>query len=147
MSGKKRFSLDFDGLEELAKKLESLNGNLKSTAERALQESQKHVTPKIKKAMRKDNLPAKGKYSSGDTEKSIIENDTVNWNGTVASIDIGFDMDKSGLKSVYLMHGTPRMNPVTGLKASIYGSASKKEVEALQNEVFQEEIKKLMEGK
>lgn len=147
MSGKKRFSLDFDGMEELAKKLESLNGNLKSTTERALQESQKHVIPKIKKAMRKDNLPAKGKYSSGDTEKSIIENNTVNWNGTVASIDIGFDMDKSGLKSVYLMHGTPRMNPVAGLKASIYGSATKKEVEAIQSEVFQKEIKKLMEGK
>lgn len=144
---KKRFSLEFDGMEKLVKKLESLNGNLKSTAERALQESQKHVTPKIKKAMRKDNLPAKGKYSSGDTEKSIIENDTVNWNGTVASIDIGFDMDKSGLKSVYLIHGTPKMNPVKGLKASIYGSASKKEVEAIQNEVFQEEIKRMMEGK
>lgn len=144
---KKRFSLEFDGMEKLAKKLESLNGNLKLTAEKALQESQKIVTPKIKKAMQKENLPAKGKYSSGDTEKSIIENDTVSWNGTVASIDIGFDMDKSGLKSIYLMHGTPRMNPVKGLKASIYGSATKKEVETIQAEVFQNEIKRLMEGK
>lgn len=144
---KKRFSLEFDGMEELAKKLEFLNGNLQSTAEKALQESQKHLIPKIKKAMQKKNLPAKGKYSSGDTEKSIIENDTVNWNGTVASIDVGFDMDKSGLKSVYLMHGTPRMNPVKGLKASIYGSASKKEVEAIQAEIFQKEIKRVMEGK
>ena len=127
-------------------KLDKLGGNqlMKKGVEEALIESKKHVTPLIEKSMTK--LPAGGKYSTGDTKKSIDDDLSVEWNGMTGSIKIGFDFSKSGLKSIYLMYGTPRMKPVSGLKSAIYGAKTKKEIAEIQEQVLSDVIKKVMEG-
>lgn len=143
---KNKIKLQFGGFEEYAARLDELGGDIAEATEKALEQSQKHVAKKLNAIVKKNKYPAKGKYSTGDTEKSIINNSKVTWEGTKASVKVGFDFKISGLNTIFLMYGTPRMKPMAGLKNAIYGSATKKEIKAIQEEVFGEAIKKKMGG-
>ena len=141
-----RIGLQFDGWEDYMAKLDELGGSqaMKKGVEEALIESKKHANPLIEKAMGK--LPAKGKYSTGNTKDSIDKEMKVEWSGMTGEIKIGFDFSKSGPKSIFLMYGTPRMKPVTGLKSAIYGAKTQKEIAEIQENVLSNHIKKVMEG-
>ena len=141
-----KIGLQFDGWENYMSKLDELGGTqaMKKGVEEALVESKKHVNPLIEKAMAK--LPAGGKYSSGNTKESIDKDNKVEWSGMTGTIKVGFDFSKSGVTSVFLMYGTPRMKPVSGLKGAIYGSKSQKEIAEIQEKVLSDRIKKVMEG-
>ena len=141
-----KIGLQFDGWENYISKLDELGGTqaMKKGVEEALIESKKHVTPLIENAMAK--LPAGGKYSSGNTKESIDKDNKVEWSGMTGTIKVGFDFSKSGVTSVFLMYGTPRMKPVSGLKGAIYGSKSQKEIAEIQEKVLSDRIKKVMEG-
>ena len=141
-----RIGLQFNGWEEYIAKLDELGGTqaMKKGVEEALIESKKHVNPLIEKAMGK--LPAGGKYSHGGTKKSIDTDNKVAWVGMTGEIKVGFDFSKSGLKSIFLMYGTPKMKPVSGLKGAIYGAKTQKEVAEIQERVLSDYIKKVMEG-
>lgn len=141
-----KIGLQFDGWENYMSKLDELGGTqvMKKGVEEALIESKKHVTPLIENAMTK--LPAGGKYSSGNTKESIDKDNKVEWSGMTGTIKVGFDFSKSGVTSVFLMYGTPRMKPVSGLKGAIYGSKSQKEIAEIQEKVLSDRIKKVMEG-
>ena len=144
-----KIGLQFDGWEDYLAKLDELGGSnaMKKGVEEALIESKKHVNPLIDKAMVKSNLPAKGKYSDEEgTRKSIDDDMSVEWEGMTGSIKVGFDFSKSGMKSIFLMYGTPNHDPVTGLKSAIYGAKTKKEVAEIQEKVLSNHIKKVMEG-
>lgn len=145
MARKNRIGLTFEGFEELALKLDGLQGDLKKVTEDSLKASHKVVTEKLKKAIRKNNLPQKGKYSTGLTEKNLRTEAEVEWEGTIARVKVGFNLERS-LTSIFLMYGSPRYNPVPGMKAAIYGKVSIKEREELQKEIFDKAIKKAMEG-
>lgn len=141
-----KIGLKFEGWEEYMAKLDELGGThtMKKAVNEALVESKKHVDPLIEKAIVK--LPAGGKYSTGETKKSIDKEMDVTWNGFTGEIKIGFDFSKSGLKSIFLMYGTPKMKPVSGLKAAIYGSKTQKEIAEIQEKILSDHIKKVMEG-
>jgi len=141
-----KIGLQFNGWEEYMSKLDELGGTqtMKKGVEEALIESKKHVNPLIENSMGK--LPAKGKYSHGGTKKSIDTDSNVEWAGMTGSIKVGFDFSKSGLKSIFLMYGTPKMKPVSGLKAAIYGAKTQKEIAEIQEKVLSDVIKRVMEG-
>ena len=143
-----KIGLKFDGWEETIAKLDALSGgkNTAAAVENALIESKEYVNKQIEKTMLSTNLPAQGKYSFGGTKESLDKDMTVEWNGLTGIANVGFDFDKSGLKSIFLMHGTPRMQPVKGLKNAIYGAKTQKEVAKIQAEIINEHIKKVMEG-
>ena len=143
---RKKIGLQFNGWEDYIAKLDELGGTkaMKKGVEEALIESKKHVNPLIEKSMGK--LPAGGRYSTGDTKKSIDNENKVEWSGMTGEIKIGFDFSKSGLKSIFLMYGTPKMKPITGLKSAIYGTKTQKEIAEIQEKVLSEAIKKVMEG-
>ena len=142
MATKNSIGLEFEGLEELTEQLEKLNGELPKVAEKALVESKKIVTVELVKATTKKNLPAKGKYSTGKTRHSIDTSREVEWQGTTASIPIGFDIDKSGLTSIFLMNGTPKMKPSAKIKNALFGSKIRKKVAETQREIFEKAIEK-----
>lgn len=153
MARKNKIGLQFDGWEAYMAKLDQLGGMsaMKTATEKALTESKKHINPLIEKCVAKNKLPAKGRYSFGDTKESIDKEMRTEWEGFTGSIKVGFDFSKSGLKSIFLMygtkvHGTPRMKPVTGLKNAIYGSKTQKEIAEIQEKVVSEFIKDFMEG-
>ena len=120
-----KIGLKVKGFEEYMAKLDEIGGSkaMRRGVEEALKESKKYVNPLIEQAMTKGNLPAKGKYSDNeDTKKSIDKNMDVDWQGGTGAIKVGFDFSESGLKSIFLMYGTPRMKPVTGLDPVLVGS-------------------------
>jgi hypothetical protein len=81
-------------------------------------------------AMAAINLPAQGKYSTGDTMRSIVE-PAVTWSGTVAETPVGFDFSKPGAGG-FLISGTPRMQPNPKLE-EIY--TRKRYMNALQQDM------------
>ena len=141
-----RIGLQVKGFDEYMKRLDELGGSnaMKKGVEKALIESKEYVNPLIEAAMTK--LPAGGKYSTGDTKQSIDKDMSIDWQGSTASIKIGFDLKKSGLTSIFLMFGTPKMPPVKGLKSAIYGAKTRKKLAELQGEALNEVIKSIMEG-
>lgn len=120
--------------------LDKIGGSdaMKRGVEGALKSSKEFVNTQITKAMAKSNLPAHGEYSRlGEPTKNSIDRDmTVQWNGLEAEIKVGFDFKKSGLTSIFLMYGTPRMSPANGLEDAIYGRKTQKQIAKLQEEAL-----------
>ena len=135
----KKMRLEFSGFEEMAERLDKLGGDLKKTTEKALEATHEHITPKVKEAFRKHDI----KYSH-DTMKSLKKDSEVEWNGSVASVGVGFKISSGGLPSIFLMYGTPKIQPDKKLYDSVYGNKTKKEVKALQEKIFAEEIAKYL---
>ena len=146
MAKKNRVGLQFSGFRELAEKLDELEGDLKKTTENALRGSKAIVSSGLKEAARESNYPAHGKYSRGGTPESIDVSNDVEWSGTLGEIHVGFDFKKSGLKSIFLMYGTPRMKKVQEMYDAVYGNKTKAQIRKIQKETFQQAIKKKMEG-
>ncbi len=145
---RKRFGLQFNGWEEMLAKLDEIGGSdaMPNAVEEALVASKEYVNVKIEKAIRTQNLPKHGAFETGITKQSIDREMRVEWQGKTAVIKVGFDFKKSGLTSIMLMYGTPKMNPVKGLKSAIYGAATKKEVGKIQMEALENEIARVMGG-
>lgn len=139
MARKNRIGLQFSGFDEMIAKLDELQGDLKKTTEKALQASHKHVTPKLHADMKKH-------HRTGNTEETIVDDAPVIWEGTTASVRVGFLVSLGGLASIFLMYGTPRTKPDKKLYNDIYGPKTKKEIAEIQREIFANEIKKKMEG-
>lgn len=127
-------------------KLDEVGGThaMKRGVNAALKSSKEYVNPQIEAAMGK--LPAGGRYSTGDTKQSIDKDMSVDWEGLTGVIKVGFDFKKSGMTSIFLMYGTPKMSPVAGLKNAIYGAKTKKQIKELQAEAVNKVIKRIMEG-
>lgn len=133
-----RLSIDFSGFEEYYEKFDRLNADSKKITEKALQKSYEMITPGIKKAIQPHHL-------TGATENALRENEKVEWQGNLGTIHVGFSISEGGLASIFLMYGTPRIDPPDKkLYNSIYGAAIKKKAQALQKEIFDEELKKVM---
>lgn len=132
----KKMRLEFTGFEEYAERLDKLGGDLKKTTEKALIETHKLLTPKVEEAFRRHDV----KYSH-DTMKSLKKDARVEWDGSVAAIGVGFKISEGGFPSIFIMYGTPRMQPDKKVYNSIYGN--KKKVRELQEKIFAEEIAKL----
>jgi hypothetical protein len=141
-----RLTLQARGFEEYMAKLDELGGTdaMKRGVEGALKASKQYVNPLIKQAM--TQLPAGGRYSTGETKQSINEDMTVEWENMTASIKVGFNFKESGLKSIFLMYGTPKHNPVVGLYEAIYGRRTQREIGKIQAKELEKVIKRIMEG-
>ena len=145
--GRNKIGLKFEGWQELLTSIDRAAGEagLKKAVEGALKASKEHVNKKAGAAIAKANLPAAGKYSKGNTKKSLDNNFTVEWSGYTGSMNIGFDFQKSGLVSIFLMYGTPRQPPVAGLQDAFYGAATKREVKEVQAEAVRKFIERNMQ--
>ena len=102
--------LDTSGFDAYIRKLDSLGGDVRMAVNDALGSAADKIEKDTRAALAHVNLPAKGRFSSGDTEESIVTNPNVEWDGTVASIPVGFDFNKPGAGG-FLITGTPRMKP------------------------------------
>lgn len=137
MAGK--IGLQFEGWDTLFEKLDELEGDVQSIAEEALEAAQSHIAPKLQKDMAKHRR-------TGQTEASIICGEKARWRGTTAEIDVGFRIRDGGLASVFLMYGTPRVEKDRKLYNDIYGTKTRKEIAALQQEILNNAIRKRMGG-
>lgn len=145
---RKKIGLQVKGFEEYMAKLDELGGSdaMRKGVEKALISSKEYVNPLLEQAMTTGNLPASGRYSTGDTKQSIDKDMTVEWEGMTGAVKVGFDFKKSGLKSIFLMYGTPKHSPVLGLYESIYGGGTQRKIAKIQGDELNKVIKELMEG-
>jgi len=136
MSNKLKF--EFDGFEDVIKKLSDLEGDVKSTAEKALKECHKQITNDAIQAIN----PHK---NTGITEKSIYTDGEVEWAGTQVSIPVGFSISKGGIASIMLMYGTPTIPKDQKLYNAISPKSKKlqKKVKQIQEDTFYKEIRRL----
>lgn len=104
--------LDTKGFTEMLRKLDSLGGDTRMAVDRMLTTASKRIAEDTEKALDPQYLPAKGHYSSKEhyTEKSIIRDAQVRWQGLTAFVPVGFDFSKPGAGG-YLITGTPKMKP------------------------------------
>lgn len=155
-TGKKKFGVKFTGFEELAERYDRLGGNLKEITQKCLVFIPDEINPKLHRAMAKHRR-------SGRTEKSIVEGQSVEWQGTKGSISVGFDISNGGLASIFLMYGTARHAPrnqygspkTSGainngtqkdqeLYDAIYGAKTQREISNKQKEIFTNAVEKAM---
>ena len=106
--------LDTSGFESLLRKMDEMGGDVKHTVNKALGEASKKITADTEAALAVANLPAGGKYSSGDTMRSVIRDNGVRWDGLTGWVPVGFDFSAPGAGG-YLITGTPRMRPDAAL--------------------------------
>lgn len=132
----KKVKVDFAGFKEAAEKLDRLGGDLRGATEEALLKSKRMVHKQVGQAMAPHN-------KTFGTIRSLVSDEKVTWFSTRAVIQVGFDLEHGGMPSIYLMFGTPKMEPDKKLYNSIYGSATKKKVRDLQEQIFNEAIRKV----
>lgn len=142
---KKKFGIEFEGFEELLQEFKELEVNVKPIAEKAMKATHAYITPKLHERMKKNYMPAKGKYmgkrSTPKEDSQIIDDVNIEWNGYQGSIDVGFSLDK-GLTPIFLIYGTEKTDPATGLKSALYGKKTKDEIAKIQEDIFYEELMK-----
>lgn len=136
----KPFSISFGGFEELIKDLEGLNGDVDKAVEDGLKAGTRIVAEKLEKDMKKHRR-------TGETERSIIKETEIEWNGTVAHGSVGFkikDGNKVNLRSIFLMYGTPKVKKDTKLYNDVYGAATRKKIMEEQKKIFEKAIAERM---
>lgn len=146
MARKVKMTISFQGFEEYAEKLDKFEGSLKATVTEALRESADYVTKNLEKDIKPHSKPI-SKYSTGATAKSL-KMQTVKWEGSRATIGVGFDISGGGLPSIFLMYGTPRHGPHPGVEADkalykdAFGNSTKRKINEIQKEIFERNLKK-----
>ena len=140
-----RLSIDFSAFSGLLEKLEEVEGDVKEVVTTALDDAGEDIGVRTKEAMDVANLPASGKYSRGETEKSVIMNPQTEWVSTsAAEIGVGFDKLKPGVGSL-LITGTPRMRPDYALEKIYVNKKYQKQVMTQIGDTISEAIKEKME--
>lgn len=128
--------IEFDGFDEVIKRLEKLNGDIKGTTEKALKETHKIITKQAREAIE----PHK---ETGATEKSLYTQGKVEWAGTLASVETGFSIRNGGLASIFLIYGTPRMKKDQKMYNAFWSRKTQDEIKKIQEDIFYEEIRRL----
>lgn len=136
--------LDTTGFDRLLKQLESIGGDVKPVVEKALKDAGKKIGEDTLTALNAPNLPAGGKYSTGETAKSVIQNGSVVWEGDTAYIPVGFDFAKPGAGG-FLITGTPKMKPDRELNRMYKGKKYMNEIQKGMSDVVLSAIVEQME--
>lgn len=133
-----RMQIIFDGFEKMAERMKP--ETLKSAVNEALTETQKYIQSNVRKA----SEPYKSKsdahpYVTGRMYKSILEDEQVQWESTIASIRVGFNLGdkKGGFHSIFIMYGTPKIKKDTKIYNAIRGSKTKKEIAEIQKRIME----------
>lgn len=140
-----RMRLQLGGWEELLTKFEELGGDVEELVTEVLNDAGEDVGVRTKEAMARANLPAQGKYSQGDTERTVILNPQTVWHGgAVAEINVGFDKTQNGAGTL-LITGTPRMRPNAELEKLYVRKGYTKQLNRQISDTIAERIAEKME--
>lgn len=135
---------DQDIFKDYAERLEELNGDLRQIFTSLLEQTAETVEYDTDDAMAKGNLPARGKYSKGDTKKAIVRDAKITWSGSIGEVPLGFDWGKKSAAG-YLISGTPRMRPNWELEDMYVNKKYNKNLIKDMQEHLTDEIKARME--
>ena len=140
------FGIEIDGFDELLSKLNRMDKMTKTVPEEALKETFDIITKKAANAVTKPSLPRGGNYSSGRTETSLQRTPKVKWKSNEASVEVGFNIRKGGLPSIFMMYGTPRYMKNQALYDAFYSSQTEGEVILKQKEILNKALAEVQGG-
>lgn len=143
--GRTVLKLDTQGFTEYGEKLDALGAGLRSIFTDALEQAGETIGEDTLDAVAEGNLPAGGKYSTGETKAAVIQSPRVEWEGTTGSIGVGFDFGKPGAGG-FLITGTPRMRPDKALNQMYKGKRYMKKIQQDMADIFNDEIRRRMGG-
>lgn len=133
-----KMSIIFDGFADLAEKIDRSDGDLHKAVDEALTATQKLIQDNLVTAAAPYATKGKKGYATGAMYKAIINNAKVNWHGSVAEVDAGFELyQEGGWHSIFVMYGTPRMAKDTKVYNAIKGTKTKKDIAAEQQKIMQ----------
>lgn len=121
MAGKRKNGFDTTALAKYAERLEAAGGaaTFKRAVEGGMKSTKQEVNKQVTTAMQPGNLPAGGKYSTGQTMEHLNKDMDVAWEGNMARLKLGFNLQDDGLVSIFLMYGTPKHAPAAGLREAL----------------------------
>lgn len=130
MARKRKNGFDTTMLAKYADQLDKLGGSgaLKWAVGDALRATKIELNRQITARMQPGNLPAGGKYSTGETLEKLDHHYREEWDGNRAGLPLGFELEGAGITSVFLMYGTPKHAPVAGLNDTIKGNVARKKI-------------------
>ena len=117
----KRNGFDTTALVKYAAQLEAAGDTtaVKRAVEGGMKATKQEVNKQVTTAMQPGNLPAGGIYSTGETMQNLNREMSVDWQGNMARMPLGFNLKGGGIASIYLMHGTARHAPAAGLREAL----------------------------
>lgn len=140
-----KITVDFDGFDLMKKQLDQIGGDAtKRAIESALKASQQVVAQQVSAAITPHTM-------TGDTKKSIVKNNPVEWTGDTAAVGVGFDITGGGLPSIFLMYGTkvhgqPHITPDRALYNAVYGAKTRKEILKIQEQAFEKVLERVIKN-
>lgn len=137
-----KMSILFDGFEDLAAAVDDAGKDLHAAVDEALTATQQIIKSNLIPAAAIYDRKGRKGYATGKMYRTIIKNSGVTWEGTVATVNSGFDLyDNGGWHSIFIMYGTPRIAKDQKIYDAIKGTKTKKEIAAKQQEVMQKHLK------
>lgn len=146
---KNKMSVDFKGLDNYIKRLESIDESaVKRAFDSALLASEQVVKESVTAAMQEHN-------DTGHTASTIISGKAPEWTQSIGKAPVGFDIGNTDhrqkddrLASVFLMYGTkvygqPHEAPDRNLYKAVYGAAVRRRVRKIQEEAFAKVLRRL----
>ena len=144
---KNRMTVDFSGVDSYIQRLKKIPGAAEKAITTALKETQDLVADKAAATIAPHT-------KTGTVAGTILRNGDVVWTMDTASIAVGYEIKDSegeltGLPSIFLMYGT-EVDGQTGIEAdksmymAVYGSATKREVQKIQEKAFDKVFDGLM---
>lgn len=142
MARRRKNGFDITALEKYAEQLEAAGGTaaIKRAVDGGMKGTKQEVNKLVNTAMQAGNLPAGGKYATGETLEALNTDFAVKWEGNRASMPLGFDLSGDGLVSIFLMYGTPKMAPAAGLREALKEQPrkiSRKEMQAASKKILE----------
>ncbi len=145
-----KMSIKIQGLNEYAKRLENINGDINRAIESTLIGTHALITRNLKKALKK-GVPLKSggiskpidmnkSSGTGNMEKSFMDIPDVHWYGDKAMIRVGFEQSISQHATYMMITGTAYTAPSQELYDAIYGAKTKREIKKLQKEILEKVI-------
>lgn len=131
-----KITVNFDGFDKYLEQFEKREKLLKATTEEALKATFDKIKPGAERAVQPHRV-------TGSTEESLFDSASVEWDGNVASVDVGFDLRKD-VTSQFLIYGAsaswvyglPYRPPDMKLWSAIFGHAIQKDIAKTQEEIF-----------
>lgn len=128
-----KLKLETTGFTELYATLSQIPNRAERATEQALLATHDLITKQLQQAI----APHR---QTGKTQESLKREGVVRWKGSTAEIGVGFDIGNGGLASIFLMYGTPTMQPDRKLYQAIYGAKTKKRIAQLQEQALQQAL-------
>ncbi len=139
-----KLDLNFGGFDDVLKQINQMGEDAQKVTEDALREAFKIITRKAENAIQKPNLPAQGRYSHGASERSLVRDPKITWNDTTASVEVGFNIKRGGLPTIFMMYGTPRYMKVQAIYDAFYGDQTEQEIFRVVSDIYQKKLQEVL---